>query len=129
VEDSGAHHCRAFTVDSEEMYYAILPTTTAYARNAIFSGMMPGDIQKKYPNLWVSDDDDEGKNLHESEFMEINFQKNNQKDKFSYNKVTNLHGRQRTAGQMSNLHNNYKLNVIVYNFVDMLSATPAPIWP
>ncbi|MGI4820919.1 MAG: response regulator, partial [Janthinobacterium lividum] len=45
-----------FTVDSEELYYSILPTTTAYARNSIFAGMMPGDIQKKYPNLWVWDE-------------------------------------------------------------------------
>ena len=110
-----------FTVDSEEMYYAILPTTTAYARNAIFSGMMPSDIQKKYPNLWVTDDDDEGKNLHEAEFMEINFQKNNQKVKHSYHKVTNLQAGKDLLGKMSNLHNNYKCNVIVYNFVDMLS--------
>nr|GFC41704.1 hypothetical protein [Tanacetum cinerariifolium] len=75
-----------FTVDSEELYYSILPTTTAYARNAIFAGMMPGDIQKKYPNLWVWDEDEEGKNLHEAEFMEINFQRNNQKAKHSYHK-------------------------------------------
>ena len=110
-----------FTVDTEEMYYSILPTTTAYARNAIFSGMMPGDIQKKYPNLWVTDDDDEGKNLNEAEFMEIMFQKANQKQKFSYNKVTNLQAGKDLLGKMSNLHNNNKLNVIVYNFVDMLS--------
>nr|GFB44441.1 two-component system sensor histidine kinase/response regulator, putative [Tanacetum cinerariifolium] len=110
-----------FTVDSEELYYSILPTTTAYARNAIFSGMMPGDIQKKYPNLWVWDEDEEGKNLHEAEFMEINFQRNNQKAKHSYHKVTNLQAGKDLLSKMSNLHNNYKLNVIVYNFVDMLS--------
>ncbi|RYU79056.1 T9SS response regulator signal transducer PorX [Hymenobacter persicinus] len=110
-----------FTVDQEEMYYSILPTTTAYARNAIFSGMMPGEIQKKYPNLWVTDDDDEGKNLNEAEFMEIMFQKANQKYKFSYNKVTNLQAGKDLVGKMSNLHNQYKCNVIVYNFVDMLS--------
>ena len=110
-----------FTVDSEELYYSILPTTTAYARNAIFGGMMPGDIQKKYPNLWVWDEDEEGKNLHEAEFMEINFQRNNQKAKHSYHKVTNLQAGKDLLGKMTNLHNNYKLNVIVYNFVDMLS--------
>jgi CheY-like chemotaxis protein len=110
-----------FVVDSEEMYYSILPTTTAYARNAIFSGMMPGEIQKKYPNLWVWDEDEEGKNLHEQEFMEIMFQMNNQKQKFSYNKVTNLQAGKDLLGKMANLHNNHKLNVIVYNFVDMLS--------
>src|SRR6476661_11135524 len=86
-----------------------------------FLGHDAGEIQKKYPNLWVNDDDDEGKNLHEAEFMEINFQRNNQKYKHSYNKVTNLQAGKDLLGKMSNLHNNYKCNVIVYNFVDMLS--------
>ena len=109
-----------FTVDSEEMYYSILPTTTAYARNAIFAGMLPSDIQKKYPNLWVSDDEDEGKNLHEQDFMEILFQQNKITDKFSYNKITNITAGKELLSKFSNLQNN-KLNVIVYNFVDMLS--------
>ncbi|KAA9326026.1 T9SS response regulator signal transducer PorX [Adhaeribacter soli] len=109
-----------FTVDSEEMYYSILPTTTAYARNAIFAGMLPADIQKKYPNLWVSDDEDEGKNLHEQDFMEILFQQNKITDKFSYNKITNITAGKELLSKFSNLQNN-KLNVIVYNFVDMLS--------
>jgi DNA-binding response OmpR family regulator len=109
-----------FTVDNEEMYYSILPTTTAYARNAIFAGMMPSEIQKKYPNKWVSDDDDEGKNLNEAEFMEINLQNNKISEKFSYNKITNLNAGKELISKFSNLQNN-KLNVIVYNFVDMLS--------
>ena len=75
-----------------------MPTTTAYARNAIFAGMMPGDIQKKYPNLWVWDEDEEGKNLHEAEFLEINIQRNNQKVKHSYHKITNLQAGQGLAG-------------------------------
>ena len=109
-----------FTVDSEEMYYSILPTTTAYARNAIFAGMLPSEIQKKYPNKWVSDEEDEGKNLNEAEFLEINFQNNRVTDKFSYNKITNLNAGKELLGKFNNLQNN-KLNVIVYNFVDMLS--------
>jgi DNA-binding response OmpR family regulator len=109
-----------FTVDNEELYYSILPTTTAYARNAIFAGIMPADIQKKYPNKWVSDDDDEGKNLNEAEFLEINLQNNRIIDKFSYNKITNLNAGKELLSKFSNLQNN-KLNVIVYNFVDMLS--------
>ncbi len=109
-----------FTVDNEEMYYSILPTTTAYARNAIFAGMMPSDIQKKYPNLWVNDDEDEGKNLQEPEFLEILCQQNRITDKFSYHKITNIQAGKDLVSKFSNLDNN-KLNVIVYNFVDMLS--------
>ncbi|MDX5347356.1 MAG: PglZ domain-containing protein, partial [Hymenobacteraceae bacterium] len=109
-----------FTVDNEEMYYSILPTTTAYARNAIFSGMMPGEIAKRYPNLWVADDEDEGKNLHEADFMEIQFQQNHIKEKHSYHKITNTAAGKELVSKFSNLEHN-KLNVIVYNFVDMLS--------
>ncbi|WP_276499313.1 response regulator [Pontibacter litorisediminis] len=109
-----------FSVDSEEMFYSILPTTTAYARNAIFSGMLPTEIQKKYPNMWVSDDEEEGKNLHEADFLDIQFQQNRVTDKHSYHKITNVQAGRDLLSKFSNLDNN-KLNVIVYNFVDMLS--------
>ncbi|MBC5993343.1 T9SS response regulator signal transducer PorX [Pontibacter cellulosilyticus] len=109
-----------FTVDSEEMFYSILPTTTAYARNAIFSGMLPTDIAKKYPNMWVSDDEEEGKNLHEADFLDIQFQQNKVTDKHSYHKITNVQAGRDLLNKFSNLDSN-KLNVIVYNFVDMLS--------
>ncbi len=109
-----------FTVDQEEMFYSILPTTTAYARNAIFSGMMPTEIAKKYPNMWVGDDEDEGKNLHEADFLDIQFQQNRMTDKHSYHKITNPAAGKDLLAKFNNLENN-KLNVIVYNFVDMLS--------
>ncbi|WP_299824183.1 bifunctional response regulator/alkaline phosphatase family protein [uncultured Pontibacter sp.] len=109
-----------FTVDSEEMFYSILPTTTAYARNAIFAGMLPTDIAKKYPNMWVYDDEDEGKNLHEADFLDIQFQQNKLTDKHSYHKITNVQAGRDLLNKFSNLDSN-KLNVIVYNFVDMLS--------
>ena len=109
-----------FTVDQEEMFYSILPTTTAYARNAIFSGMLPTEIAKKYPNLWVSDEDEEGKNLHEAEFLDIQLQQNRVAGKHSYHKITNVAAGRDLLSKFSNLDSN-KLNVIVYNFVDMLS--------
>ncbi|MBX0333169.1 PglZ domain-containing protein [Pontibacter sp. HSC-14F20] len=109
-----------FTVDTEEMFYSILPTTTAYARNAIFSGMMPTEIMKKYPNLWVSDDEEEGKNLNEPDFLEIQLQQNRINEKHSYHKITNPAAGKDLNSKFNNLDNN-KLNVIVYNFVDMLS--------
>ncbi|WP_347158216.1 response regulator [Pontibacter chitinilyticus] len=109
-----------FTVDSEEMFYSILPTTTAYARNAIFSGMLPTEITKKYPNLWVADEDEEGKNLHEPEFLDIQLQQNKITAKHSYHKITNVAAGRDLLSKFSNLDSN-KLNVIVYNFVDMLS--------
>jgi CheY-like chemotaxis protein len=109
-----------YSIIEESMFYSILPTTTAYARNAIFSGMMPAEIQKSYPNLWVNDDDEGGQNLHEEELIGIQLKKNRCDYKYSYNKIVNITQGKKIAEDYNNLLGN-KLNVLVYNFVDMLS--------
>jgi CheY-like chemotaxis protein len=109
-----------FNVEKEETYYSILPTTTAYARNAIFSGMMPSEMAKLQPDLWVGEDEDEGKNNFEDNFLEKQIQRNNLKIKSSYHKIKNLEAGRDLADTINNLFQN-DLNVIVYNFVDMLS--------
>ncbi len=109
-----------FNVEEESAYYSILPTTTAYARNAIFSGMMPSDMEKKHPELWANEDDEGGKNNFEEEFLVAQLQKNKHDIKSSYHKVLNVEQGKNLVNSISNLMNN-KLNVVVYNFVDMLS--------
>lgn len=110
-----------FNVEEDETYYAILPTATAYARNAIFSGMMPSEMEKFHPNLWVGDDEDEGKNMHEEEFLNRNMQKNGAGGmKMSYNKVITAQQGKELLDRFNNLKGN-SLNVVVYNFVDALS--------
>lgn len=104
----------------DDVYLTILPTTTHYARNAFFAGMMPSDIAKKYPDLWVDEEEDEGKNKHEEELLASQLSRLGFKDKFSYTKITNLNAGKDLVDQIPNMYNN-KLNVIVYNFVDMLS--------
>lgn len=105
---------------SEDYFYSILPTTTQYSRNAIFSGLMPSEINKKYPEKWFFDDENEGKNLHEGFFMEEQFKRNNISIKQSYTKITNHKDGKELEDTILNLmHNNF--NAIVYNFVDMLS--------
>lgn len=109
-----------FKIEEEGSYYSILPTTTAYARNAIFSGMMPSDMHKYHPDIWSQEDEEEGKNLHEEEFLKRQLAKNKLDIKCSYHKIVN-----QTQGKavVDNLNNLLKtpLNVMVYNFVDMLS--------
>jgi CheY-like chemotaxis protein len=109
-----------FTVDKEENYYSILPTTTAYARNAIFSGQLPSEMAKSHPDLWVGEDEDEGKNNFEEDFLSKQLRRNNLQVKFSYHKIKNMEEGRDLADTVQNLFNN-DLNVIVYNFVDMLS--------
>lgn len=109
-----------FSIESESTYFSILPTTTAYARNAIFSGQLPAEMAKLQPNLWVNDDDDEGKNNNEDQFLAGQLQRNRLNHKFSYNKILNTQQGRELVDKLHNLKAN-PLNVIVYNFVDMLS--------
>lgn len=111
----------SFRILEEETFYSILPTATQYSRNAIFSGMMPIEIEKKFPEKWKNDDDEGGKNLFEEDFLKAQV-KRLCKDEFkvSYTKVLNHSDGQNLVNDIHNLMNN-NLNVIVYNFVDMLS--------
>ncbi len=109
-----------FNLVTEDTFYSILPTATQYARNAIFSGLMPSEIQKRFPKLWVSDSEDAGKNLHEEEFLADQLQRFGKDYRFSYAKITNIENGKALADSVTNLFQN-RLNVIVYNFVDMLS--------
>jgi len=109
-----------FHITSEDSYFSILPTATQYARNAIFSGLLPSEIEKRFPKLWINDDEDEGKNLHEEDFLSDQLQRFRKDYKFSYTKITNFDNGKALAESAANLFQN-KLNVIVYNFVDMLS--------
>lgn len=106
---------------SESSFYSILPTATQYARNAIFSGLMPSDMEKRHPEYWRNDVDDGGKNLYEAEFLEAQLKRLGlQNLKTEYHKITNLQSGKKLVENFKTLKNN-DLSVIVYNFVDMLS--------
>jgi len=109
-----------FTVEEEKGYFSILPTTTAYARNAIFSGLLPLQMQRQHGDIWLSDDQDGGKNNAEQEFLSRQLQRLKLDMKFSYNKIIHVNQGKSVLDRIHNLVNN-KLNVLVYNFVDMLS--------
>ena len=111
----------SFRIQEEETFYSILPTATQYARNAVFAGMMPVDIEKHFPAQWKNDDEDGGKNLHEEELLKAQLKRLHKGElKFSYTKVTNHQDGQKLVDNIHNLLQN-DINVIVYNFVDMLS--------
>lgn len=110
-----------FRIVAEDTFYSILPTATQYCRNAIFAGMMPLEIEERFPNLWKNDEEEGGKNLYEEDFL-VSFIGRMQKKniKFSYTKIVNNQDAQQLVNNIHNLLNN-DLNIIVYNFVDMLS--------
>lgn len=109
-----------FRVDADDIYYSILPTSTQYARNSLFAGLMPLEIRRRYPKWWVDEEDEGTKNQFEGELFGEQLKRYGKNIKYSYNKVLNLQAGKRLYEQMPNLMQN-KVNIIVYNFVDMLS--------
>jgi DNA-binding response OmpR family regulator len=109
-----------FKTESEDLFYSILPTATQYARNAIFAGLMPSEIEKMFPKQWLNDEEEGGKNQFEDVFLAGNLKRLGKDVKHSYNKITNHAAGKKLSENFNNLMGN-KLNVIVYNFVDMLS--------
>ena len=108
-----------FDID-EDLYMSILPTATQYARNSIFSGLLPLQISEYYPDLWIDEDEDEGKNLNEEPLIATQIERFRRHDKFSYNKINDSVGAEKFMQQFKNLKQN-DLNVLVLNFIDMLS--------
>jgi len=106
--------------EEEIPYFSILPTATQYARNSIFSGLMPLEMEQKHPNYWKNDIDEGGKNLYEKEFLQEQLKRLRVDIKFSYHKITNLKAGKQLADNFNTVKEN-DLTVIVYNFVDMLS--------
>ena len=109
----------SFEID-EDVYCSILPTATQYARNAIFSGLMPEQIQKMFPELWVDEDEDEGKNLNEEPLIRTQLERYRRKNTFSYHKINTSAEADKLLAQLNDLQKN-DLNVAVFNFIDMLS--------
>ena len=104
----------------EELYYSILPTATQYARNAIFSGLMPNKIAEMFPDLWVDEDEEEGKNINEEPLIQTQFERYRRKNTFSYHKINTQADADKLLQQLNTLGKN-DLNVVVFNFIDMLS--------
>ena len=110
-----------FRVEEEDYFYSILPTATQYSRNAIFSGMMPGDIAKHYPQWWLNDNEEGGKNNHEFDLLSEQLKRIMHKPvKHDYMKITSISNSKTLTDNVLNFLNN-DLSVIVYNFIDMLS--------
>ncbi len=104
----------------EQLYCSILPTATQYARNAIFSGLMPDQIARMFPDLWVDEDEEEGKNLNEAPLIQTQIERYRRHDTFSYHKINTTEDAERYINQFALLEKN-DLNVLVVNFIDMLS--------
>ena len=110
----------SYKKNTEDMYFGILPTATQYARNAIFSGLMPSDMEKLHPDLWLNDTDEGGKNMYEDKFLAAQLKRLGLDLDWSYHKISSLKQGKRLAESFKS-HKNDDLTVVVYNFVDILS--------
>ncbi len=109
-----------YRVAKEDIYCGILPTATQYARNAFFAGLLPGEIAKRYPKYWIGEGEEGTRNQFEPELFGEQLQRLGVNLKFHYHKILNLGAGKRLLENLSN-YTTAKLNVLVYNFVDMLS--------
>ena len=108
-----------YTIRKEEQYTSILPTATQYARNAIFAGLLPLQIQEMYPQYWVEEGDDESKNQYEKELVQTLLDRYRRRESFNYWKVNESDFCERVIGQLKGVQS--PLNIVVLNFIDMLS--------
>ncbi|MFH2140891.1 MAG: bifunctional response regulator/alkaline phosphatase family protein [Bacteroidota bacterium] len=109
-----------FHLEDEDMFCSILPTATQYARNSMFSGLMPSEIDKIYPDFWLNDEEEGGKNLHEEEMLKSHLQRYVRNSSFIYEKVFTFKHGQKLVENFKNIIK-HPFGVIVYNFVDILS--------
>jgi hypothetical protein len=109
-----------YTVDREEIVCCILPTATQYARNAMFAGLMPMELEQRYPELWVDEEEEGGKNLKEKDLLENQIQRMGLKLRIYYDKVNHSRGGKKLVDNTSNLMD-FDMAAIIFNFVDILS--------
>jgi len=115
-----------FYVKEDIIFYSILPSVTQYSRNSLFSGLLPAELQKKYPEYWVEDEDEKSKNYYENELLNEHLKRHGINIKYSFNKILNLQAGKKLLEHIPNLLSN-KMNVIVYNFVDTISHAKTEI--
>ena len=108
-----------YTIREEEQYLSILPTATQYARNAIFSGLLPLQIQEMFPQYWVEEGDEESKNSFEKELVQTLLDRYRRRETFTYWKVNESDFCERVISQLKGVQ--APLNIVVFNFIDMLS--------
>ena len=109
-----------YRIESEEILCSILPTATQYSRNSMFAGLMPLEIEDLFPELWIDEEEEGGKNLREDLLLDKQIKRLGLKYKFKYEKVSNSKAGKRVVDNIKNLLD-FDFSVVVFNFVDILS--------
>lgn len=109
-----------FQVETEDVYYSIIPTVTQFARNSMFAGLLPSEIQKRYPAYWIESDEETSLNFYEQELFIEQLKRFGKQYKMSFHKIFNITAGQKLVDNLPNLISN-KINVVIYNFVDIMA--------
>jgi DNA-binding response OmpR family regulator len=109
-----------FRIIEEDIYFSILPTATQFSRNSIFAGLMPSEIAETMPEYWINEEEEEGKNNFEEDLFRNQLNRKGLKYKWSYNKISNSQAGRKVNDRIRSLLEN-DINILVFNFVDMLS--------
>lgn len=109
-----------YRVEEEELYCSILPTATMYARNAMFAGLMPSEIERLYPEYWEDDDNEGHKNRFEYELLQKQLGRLGKNYKLFFEKIAGIKSSRKLTDYIGNILQN-DLSVMVFNFVDMIS--------
>ena len=109
-----------FRIEKDDLYFSIVPTATQYARNALFAGLLPSEIAKKYPQYWLDENEEGNKNEYEHDLLDEYLKRYGKHIKHSYSKVLNMDFAKKVTDNHVNTLKT-PLNIIIYNFVDMLS--------
>lgn len=107
----------------KDYYFSILPTATPYARNALFAGLFPSEIEKNYPDLWVSGNDDENSmNKFEKELLQLLLDRKRIKlrNDLKYIKIIDPEVGRNFEQNIHSYQNNH-LTAVVVNFLDMIA--------
>lgn len=102
-------------------YYAVLPTATPYSRNALFSGLFPGEIAARFPDWWGTQSDDESLNAHERELLEEHLRELRGATTVRYQKISTTFGSDDLERHLGTAIAPDGVSAFVFNFVDLLT--------
>ena len=101
-------------------YYSILPTATPYSRNALFSGLFPGEIAARFPDWW-GEREDESLNAHERDLLEAHIIEQRGPTPVRYEKISSAHDSADLERRLSSSIAPDGVSAFVFNFVDLLT--------
>ena len=107
----------------KDYYYGILPSATSYARNALFAGLYPSEIEKMYPELWKgSDEDEKSMNRYEKDFLQLLLDRRRVKlrNELKYIKIIDPEVGRNFEQNILSFQNTH-LTAVVVNFLDMIA--------